>query len=143
MEWISVKDRLPEEDDSLLRCDFLGEGEIPAYTSIPVLAYNGEEILIAYRNLARFVTQRWEWSANGIGHWMPLPKPPELFPKHSWTDVQLIDAQKLRKKIKYCAKELIDRGETNFHIVDGVVFLMRLLDAMLRQEAQRKTGKGR
>ena len=57
--WISVKDRLPEEDTDVLVWNCLGI-EIAAYTTNPVkrwYSYNGQEAIAIY--------------------WMPLPEPPK------------------------------------------------------------------
>lgn len=63
MEWVNVKERLPEID-------------------IDVLAFNGNEIIQSYRNIAyvcendfgfRTITDI-SWKPT---YWMPLPKPPE------------------------------------------------------------------
>ena len=63
-EWISVKERLPEDQRSLLTVN--GHGEIRI---MGLWSKRGDE---------------WTWVHNGrmmhyndITHWMPLPKPPE------------------------------------------------------------------
>lgn len=58
--WVSVKDRLPEEDADVLVWNELGI-EIAAYTTNPVkqwYAYTGQDVFVKY--------------------WMPLPEPPEV-----------------------------------------------------------------
>ena len=70
-EWISVKDRLPEEDDNYIvtACDEgCSAGEGIWYSTVVVVAeyYKGS----------------WTWydeySLEGIvTHWMPMPEPPE------------------------------------------------------------------
>lgn len=57
--WVSVKDRLPEEDADVLVWNELGI-EIAAYTTNPVkrwYSYTGQEVFVKY--------------------WMMLPKPPK------------------------------------------------------------------
>lgn len=68
MEWISVKDRLPELDTFILSTD----GEIVATTIRQISDQDDEET--------------WNYFTSGCGccdsdmknvtHWMPLPKPP-------------------------------------------------------------------
>lgn len=57
--WVSVKDRIPEEDTDVLAWNELGI-EIAAYTTNPVkrwYSYTGNDVFVKY--------------------WMPLPEPPE------------------------------------------------------------------
>ncbi len=59
--WISVKDRLPEEEP------------------LDVLAYNGSVCLAEYTHKLGFRDSRPDmhgWILDGITHWMPLPEPP-------------------------------------------------------------------
>lgn len=62
MEWVSTKNRLPEE-------------------AMPVLVYiaDRESVMLTYFNgdfaLVR-VGYETGFSAHGVTHWMPLPKPP-------------------------------------------------------------------
>jgi len=58
MEWISVNDRLPENERVL------------------ICAYQRDYLLAEYDN------EQW-WSdsigiVNGVTHWMPLPEPPKI-----------------------------------------------------------------
>lgn len=76
--WISVKDRLPEDD-------------LPKDTnrvSIKVLVYSANGNKYSVRTLSRqrwimnykpLKYHDWEWSrdAKNITHWMPLPEPPK------------------------------------------------------------------
>lgn len=58
-QWISVEDRLPEEDSV-------------------VLVFDGLYVWIAYRN---HVLGTWNVegdSVRAVTHWMPLPEPPEV-----------------------------------------------------------------
>ncbi len=59
MEWISVKDRLPE----------IGE---------PVIIYYGRFVAEAMRNdNGVFVVSCSDEEAEDVTHWMPLPEPPK------------------------------------------------------------------
>ena len=61
MEWISVKDRLPEKEDDVLAYEFRGDVSI-AYIS----GYEWRNLESGYVMDASYVT-----------HWMPLPEPPK------------------------------------------------------------------
>lgn len=77
MEWISVKDRLPELEENVLLFDYWKS----------VSGEQMEDIRVGY--LREFVTRKSssglvtieEWGgtefAFNITHWMPLPKPPK------------------------------------------------------------------
>jgi hypothetical protein len=80
MEWISVKDRLPEEDDDYLTyvmdngCSYRRE----------VQRFSKEKKCISKINPEYFT--HWEmqrWDDNIVTHWMPLP---ELPPDSSYLD---------------------------------------------------------
>lgn len=58
MDWISVKDRLPEEGDDFLVC---------------VKEKNG----YCYIDIMSFWIRVGEWSIEGVTHWMPLPELPK------------------------------------------------------------------
>jgi len=63
MEWISVKDRLPDCNDKVLVYDDYLERVLPAEFNRVF-----EDI---YDNCESFITHRY------ITHWMPLPEPPK------------------------------------------------------------------
>lgn len=85
-EWISVKDRLPEDDDEVL----MFTEEVETYG-------RHKEKRKIYRNMYRGYYDGWEWYTSycygcerikdvnekypdehvEITHWMPLPDPPE------------------------------------------------------------------
>jgi len=71
MEWISVKDRLPEKELN--------------YASVDCLFATGKRVLFGYLLYSR---EQWCEPSNGdyydndmVTHWMPLPKPPEKVDK--------------------------------------------------------------
>jgi hypothetical protein len=61
MEWISVKDRLPEESMSVLVWSLYWSGT-PFIACIEQGLWRGERIL---------------HSPSNVTHWMPLPEPPK------------------------------------------------------------------
>ena len=70
MKWISVKDRLPEEFESVLVCNLNGitqdERDI--------------EIAILHEDKIFYYVAPWNYDLFSIAkatHWMPLPEPPE------------------------------------------------------------------
>lgn len=76
-EWVSVDDRLPEEDPHIKK--FI-DGEI--FGLLTVLVYNGEvkQTNRFFCNAPKFgfsKTDGWEWASSNVTHWMPLPEPPE------------------------------------------------------------------
>lgn len=76
-EWVSVDDRLPEEDPHIKK--FI-DGEI--FGLLTVLVYNGEvkQTNRFFCNATKFgfsKTDGWEWASRNVTHWMPLPEPPE------------------------------------------------------------------
>lgn len=76
-EWVSVDDRLPEEDPHIKK--FI-DGEI--FGLLTVLVYNGEvkQTNRFFCNAPKFgfsKTDGWEWASRNVTHWMPLPKSPK------------------------------------------------------------------
>lgn len=76
--WIRVKDRLPEDDDTLF---FIRDG-VMDFTS--VLVFNGTVRMSNRLNVHNKIgipikkTDGWQWSVCGeVTHWMPLPNPPK------------------------------------------------------------------
>jgi hypothetical protein len=61
-QWISVKDRLPEQDDEAMSVLISGEGW-----------HNYE---VAYFGPTAWY-DKYDDVVEGVTHWMPLPKPPE------------------------------------------------------------------
>ena len=82
-EWISVTERLPEDDE---RLEFYDDGRLRGTT---VLAYTEYGRTVPKNRLIirptgdeyfdQFVTAGWEWSkgTENVTHWMPLPRPPK------------------------------------------------------------------
>lgn len=79
MEWISVKDRLPED----------GVKENPKVKQVKVLAAIKAKNGYTVRSQMRMRTNpwresigetdwTWKYSAGEVTHWMPLPEPPEV-----------------------------------------------------------------
>lgn len=63
-EWISVNDRLPEENKSVL--GWYKDNPFSGYT-VEVVSWNGKGWVFVYAQ--RYVTN--------VTHWMPLPEPPK------------------------------------------------------------------
>ena len=59
MNWISVKERLPEKSIDCLIWDDLGDG----FPFIDVVGYNAEDGVFMF---------------DGVTHWQPLPAPPSV-----------------------------------------------------------------
>lgn len=59
-EWISVKDRLPEDGETVLTFK------------------NGiTEVQVYEKKRNGWIRGNWFWSMATVSHWMPLPEPPE------------------------------------------------------------------
>ena len=76
-EWISVEERLPEDDPNVKKHI---EGE--RFGFLTVLVYNGvvKQTNRFFCNEARYglpKTNSWEWVSQNVTHWMPLPEPPK------------------------------------------------------------------
>jgi hypothetical protein len=85
-EWVSVDDRLPEEDPHIKK--FI-EDEI--FGLLTVLVYNGEvkQTNRFFCNAPKFgfsKTDGWEWASRNVTHWMPLPAPPNNRPPEGEED---------------------------------------------------------
>lgn len=67
MEWISVEDRLPEEDLEILMFADVGEAIVGKLTDQGWISGN------------QFVSWDYIWNHDikEITHWMPLPEPPQ------------------------------------------------------------------
>ena len=104
MDWISVKDRMPEDDPAVKK--YIEKGKFGFLT---VLVHNGvvKQTNRFYCNEERFglhKTDGWEWASSNVTHWMPLPEPPKEAVTMSFkcqcgrTDGN--DDQVLRRRIK-------------------------------------------
>ena len=85
-EWVSVDDRLPEEDPHIKK--FI-EDEI--FGLLTVLVYNGEvkQTNRFFCNAPKFgfsKTDGWEWASSNVTHWMPLPEAPDSLPPEGEED---------------------------------------------------------
>ena len=63
MEWISVKDRLPENSDEVI-CLFTGWDDMRCYRT---LSFDKEYMIWFNWSGLEYIT---------VTHWMPLPEPP-------------------------------------------------------------------
>ena len=61
MEWISIEDRLPEEEERVLAF-FVGQ-------FMEVASFKDEEWIVSFDDWSEYLFP--------ITHWMPLPEPPE------------------------------------------------------------------
>lgn len=70
MEWISTKDRLPEEGEKVLTLGFFNENSAPEYRIDYIICFENATppILWSYTLSDEF---------EKVLYWMPLPKPPE------------------------------------------------------------------
>ena len=59
MEWIALKDQMPEEDKMVLLCD------------------HGGYMAVAWLEYGRFFFGSMVWFQHEFTHWMPLPQPPK------------------------------------------------------------------
>ncbi len=79
VEWISVKDRLPEPYEYCLVFAKRGVNEEPSTISI-ARQYKGIWEMLNYSNESNAVAcgdLTWFMREDEITHWMPFPKPPE------------------------------------------------------------------
>lgn len=66
MEWISVKDQLPEDDQTVLMCEAGQDG-------LPIIGwYESNDCISGFYPAHSFQTFRMH-----VTHWMPLPKQPK------------------------------------------------------------------
>lgn len=84
-EWISVKDKLPDEHDSIF-AKFYGTDKWVN----PMFRKCSDNVIVAYRGgdgkssttMAHTVDGKWKFTVGlligEITHWIPLPNPPEV-----------------------------------------------------------------
>jgi len=83
MKWISVKERLPNHDETILVCTPTGQAVCVFVDSIKmneVLRKKGYpgECVDTTKNPYYFCSQETkQHTLNGVSHWMPLPEPPK------------------------------------------------------------------
>lgn len=86
-EWISVKDRLPKEHDSIFAKEYGTDNWNSAMyrqtSNIVAVCYqydNGERVVEASRTTdGRWINERNNrMLCRTVTHWMPLPEPPEV-----------------------------------------------------------------
>ena len=86
MQWISVKDLLPETDDEVILCTRETETygrhreKKKIYRNIYMGYFDGEEWLTSYCHGCEYIFRMNEKYPNEtieVTHWMPIPKPPE------------------------------------------------------------------
>lgn len=87
MEWISVKDKLPEEEQDVLiftkTVEIYGKHKERKKTYYNVYCgyYDGDEWLTSYCYGCEYIERMNEKYKNEkivVTHWMPLPEPPEV-----------------------------------------------------------------
>jgi len=71
-QWISVKDRLPRDDgiDDVVLVYY----DYPGWMTIDRMLWDGKK-----RKFLKFDIMRMEYVEPDVTHWMPLPKPPEVY----------------------------------------------------------------
>lgn len=80
MEWISVKDRLPEENLSFGRVQVTVLACTKAKKVTIASRVFEQERTFKYGNIEKTYPAHWIWSRgmnSKITHWMPLPEPPK------------------------------------------------------------------
>lgn len=69
MQWISVKDKLPESDHGVLVAVSGRVGNITLIDAIEIGSFDRDE---------GWILEMWpDWEGPTITHWMPLPEPPK------------------------------------------------------------------
>lgn len=89
MEWISVKDRLPENHDRVIICsmndinyyaypyNYTDACEMGFYEEGKWFSDTRFDILDEHGTLGkRLILEDKQWCLDNVTHWMPLPKPP-------------------------------------------------------------------
>lgn len=80
--WISVNDRLPDEDGEYL-VFFNGEPSEMCVLNFATVLSNADEAWFAFENRNYSGWYDWDWAereyyeVDGVTHWQPLPEPPK------------------------------------------------------------------
>ena len=66
LEWISVEDRLPNDDEAVLMCEMGRKG-------LPLIGwYEVEDVIPGF-----YIANSFQDARVHVTHWIPIPKPPE------------------------------------------------------------------
>lgn len=79
MEWISVKDRLPEKEGDYLVYTYVEDQYVCRFSNIN---YHKRKPVMEFRvNCECCYAEDDDFKSSDVTHWMPLPKPPPEKPE--------------------------------------------------------------